>query len=233
MVMVPSILRSYSIWHVVTSKKTWKLYMWINSSQKWITGWWSVSTVECIQTDLTEYFTSFLLTPRGSSQLYMPHGRLHSPQTFNRAWNRCHSLKMNTVTENYGLIYASSNGLWPYHVGYYFQSLKTSTPIPCPVDHDDIVPLKDDGSYNVTNNYLWWILTNKVLLNGSYSIGFVDICSFQPFSFWTKYMYMFITGTCMQLFSWSTDLLSFNPFASGIPKVLLSSITGLFSVKIR
>ena len=34
---------------------------------------------------------------------------------------------MNTVTEK-------------YHVGYYFQS-KTSTPIPCPVDRDDIVSL--------------------------------------------------------------------------------------------
>ena len=52
--------------------------------------------------------------------------------------------KMNTVTENCWLINAAATVMWPYHVGYYFQSLsqsKTSTPIPCPVDRDDIVPL--------------------------------------------------------------------------------------------
>ena len=54
------------------------------------------------------------------------------------------SFKVNTVTENHWLIYAAATVIRPYHVGYYFQSLsqsETSTPIPCPVDHDDIVPL--------------------------------------------------------------------------------------------
>ena len=27
--------------------------------------------------------------------------------------------KMNTVTENYWLIYATTTVIWPYHVGYY------------------------------------------------------------------------------------------------------------------
>ena len=54
---------------------------------------------------------------------------------------------MNTLTENYWLIYAAATVIWPYHVGYYFQSLrtcksKTSTLIPCPVDRDDIVTLR-------------------------------------------------------------------------------------------
>ena len=31
--------------------------------------------------------------------------------------------KMNTVTDNYWLIYAAAMVIWPYHVGYYFQSL--------------------------------------------------------------------------------------------------------------
>ena len=50
---------------------------------------------------------------------------------------------MNTVNANYWFIYAATV-TWPHHVGYYFQSLsssKTSTLIPCPVGHDDIVPL--------------------------------------------------------------------------------------------
>ena len=52
--------------------------------------------------------------------------------------------KTNTVTENYWLIYAAATVIWPYHVGIIFShrvNLKTSTPIPCPVDRDDIVPL--------------------------------------------------------------------------------------------
>ena len=31
--------------------------------------------------------------------------------------------KMNTVTKNYWLVYAAATVIWPYHVGYYFQSL--------------------------------------------------------------------------------------------------------------
>ena len=61
------------------------------------------------------------------------------------------SFNMNTVTETYWLIYAAATVIWPYHVGYYFQSLEfhwplVSTTIPCPVDRDDIVPL------NLTEN---------------------------------------------------------------------------------
>ena len=32
------------------------------------------------------------------------------------------SFKMNTVTENYSLIYAAATVIWRYHAGYYFQS---------------------------------------------------------------------------------------------------------------
>ena len=66
--------------------------------------------------------------------------RHQSEQTFNRACNRCPSLRWNTVTGNYWLICAAATVIWPYHVGYYFQSLgssKSSSPIPCPVDRDD------------------------------------------------------------------------------------------------
>ena len=31
--------------------------------------------------------------------------------------------KMNTLTANYWLIYAAATVIWPYRVGYYFQSL--------------------------------------------------------------------------------------------------------------
>ena len=52
---------------------------------------------------------------------------------------------MNTVTGNYWRIYAAATVIWSYHVGYYFQSMSksnTSTIIPCPVDNDETVPLK-------------------------------------------------------------------------------------------
>ena len=57
---------------------------------------------------------------------------------------------MNIVTENYWLIYAAATsiGLGPYRMGYYFQSLsysKTNTPIPYPVDRDYIIPFKVGG----------------------------------------------------------------------------------------
>ena len=51
---------------------------------------------------------------------------------------------MNTVTDDCWLIHTAAMAIWPYHVGYYFQSLSQSkaiTPIPCPVDRDDNVPL--------------------------------------------------------------------------------------------
>ena len=44
--------------------------------------------------------------------------------------------KMNTVTENYWLIYATAMDLISHCV-----NLKLALQIPCPVDHDDIVPL--------------------------------------------------------------------------------------------
>ena len=31
--------------------------------------------------------------------------------------------KVNTMTDNYWLMYAAATVIWPYHVGYYFQSL--------------------------------------------------------------------------------------------------------------
>ena len=51
---------------------------------------------------------------------------------------------LSSFKMNYWLIYAAATVIWPFHVGYYLQSLsesKTSTPIPCPVDRDNIVPL--------------------------------------------------------------------------------------------
>ena len=39
---------------------------------------------------------------------------------FQQAWNRCSSFKMNTVTENYWLIYAAATVIWSYHVGIIF-----------------------------------------------------------------------------------------------------------------
>ena len=53
------------------------------------------------------------------------------------------SYKMNTVTENYWLIYAAAMVIWPHHVGYYGShcvNIKTNIPIPCPVDRDDTAP---------------------------------------------------------------------------------------------
>ena len=81
-----------------------------------------------------------------SQQIFTLKGQLssRSEQTFNRAWNQCSSLTVNTVTENYWLIYAAATVKCPDHVRYYFQwlsSSKTSTPNPRSVDRDDIVPL--------------------------------------------------------------------------------------------
>ena len=61
--------------------------------------------------------------------------------------------KVNTVTENYRLIYAAATVI---SRGYHFQALsksKTSTLIPCPVDRDDIVSL-EIYRHCFTNNYL-------------------------------------------------------------------------------
>ena len=67
-----------------------------------------------------------------------------SGQTFNRAWNQCPSLiRWTQWLKITGSLIAAATVIWPYHVGYYFQSLSSSEPstrIPCPVDCDDIVP---------------------------------------------------------------------------------------------
>ena len=41
-------------------------------------------------------------------------------QTLNRAWNWWSEFKMNTVTENYWLIYAAAMVIRPYHLGFIF-----------------------------------------------------------------------------------------------------------------
>ena len=45
--------------------------------------------------------------------------------------------KMDTVTENYWLIYAVAKVIWPYH----WVNLKPALQFQCPVDRDNIVPL--------------------------------------------------------------------------------------------
>ena len=55
-----------------------------------------------------------------------------------RMLKQFHYKKLLKIT---GSIYAAAMVIWPYYVGYYFQS-KTSTPIPCPDDRNDIVPLR-------------------------------------------------------------------------------------------
>ena len=42
---------------------------------------------------------------------------------FQQGMESVSKFKMNTVTENYWLIYAAATIICPYHVGYYFQSL--------------------------------------------------------------------------------------------------------------
>ena len=45
-------------------------------------------------------------------------------QTFNRAWNQCPSLRWPQWLEITGSFMQQYMVIWPYHVGYYFQSLK-------------------------------------------------------------------------------------------------------------
>ena len=54
------------------------------------------------------------VTDRGEWFKYKGTLSSRSEQTFNRAWNQCLC---------FWLIYASVTVIWPYHVGYYFQSL--------------------------------------------------------------------------------------------------------------
>ena len=85
--------------------------------------------------------------------------------------------------------------LWPYHVGYYFQSLeliylilptsmlKTNTPIPCPVDCGDIVPL---NSIKLAWHLAFWtMLENTVCmesLNSRRHFQFVESLQLTNFS---------------------------------------------------
>ena len=58
---------------------------------------------------------------------------------------------MNTVTENYWFIYAFMV-IWLYHVWGLLSVTETSTPIPCPVDRDNTVPLKHADWSTTENN---------------------------------------------------------------------------------
>ena len=65
-----------------------------------------------------------------------------SGQTFSRAWNRRPGLRW---THWLIILYAAAAVIWSHHVGHYFQSLSFLKPalrFPCPVDRDDIVPLR-------------------------------------------------------------------------------------------
>ena len=58
---------------------------------------------------------------------------------FEQGMESVSSLQVNTASENDWLVYPAATVIWPYHVGYYFQSLSSSkTSI---VDCDNIVPL--------------------------------------------------------------------------------------------
>ena len=78
--------------------------------------------------------------------------------------------KINKVTDNYWLIYATATKIWPYHVGCYFQSLslsKSSSLIPWPVDHDDIGTFSPRWRNLIRNNLSGWLTVapNKLLLD--------------------------------------------------------------------
>ena len=47
----------------------------------------------------------------------------HDQSRFQQGMESVSYFKMNTVTEKYWLMYAAATVIWPYHVGYYFQSL--------------------------------------------------------------------------------------------------------------
>ena len=48
---------------------------------------------------------------------------IHAEADFQQGMESVPLFKMNTVTETYWLIYAEATVIWPYRVGYYFQSL--------------------------------------------------------------------------------------------------------------
>ena len=66
-----------------------------------------------------------------------------SEQTFNRTWKSVsYSLRWTQWLKITGS-YATTTVLWPYHLRYYFQSLKLALRFHgCPVNHDDIVLFK-------------------------------------------------------------------------------------------
>ena len=109
-------------------------------------------------------------------------GRLfRSEQTFNTAWNRCPSYKMNTVTENYWLMYAAATVIWPSSCGgvssSHWLNLKLGTSMQClswwhcPVktqisEHDDQNILIEASRINkITCNLYYFILYNIHFLN--------------------------------------------------------------------
>ena len=74
---------------------------------------------------------------------------------------------MNTVTENYWLIYAAAT-VWPYHVGVIFShqvNLTLATPIPCTGDHDDIVPSKNLGQITFYNILPWVVIIKPMFIS--------------------------------------------------------------------
>ena len=89
--------------------------------------------------------------------------RLTIRADFQQGMESVSSFKMNTVTENYWLILYSTNGNMTLSCGvYYFQSLrlsKTSILIPCPVDRDDIVPLR--GNSVLLNLHVWSLVSTN------------------------------------------------------------------------
>ena len=55
------------------------------------------------------------------SNLYSSDNIVTIRTDFQQGMESVSSFKINTVTENYWLIYAAASVIWPYRVGYYFQ----------------------------------------------------------------------------------------------------------------
>ena len=78
---------------------------------------------------------------QGCTFPYKGHYRQRSEQTFNRALNRCPSLRWKHSDWKLLAHLCSSNGNMTLSCWVLF-SVTTTTLIPCPVGRDDIVPLK-------------------------------------------------------------------------------------------
>ena len=64
-----------------------------------------------------------LLYWKGNKLLFLRDNIITIRADFQQCMESVSEFKINTVTDNYWLIYAAAMVLWPYHMGYYFHSL--------------------------------------------------------------------------------------------------------------